>query len=86
MEKKEMTKKEKLLFLASTVGSIAVIVLASLQALNIWPIAANLYLPIAGLVLLAQAELNREKNYSVSKICMWCAVAIFALLMINLIL
>lgn len=86
MEKKELTAKEKILFGATTVGSIAVLVLASLQALNVWQAAYNLYLPVTGLVLLCQTELNKEKNPQLSRICMICAIIIFAILALNLIL
>ena len=86
LEKKELTTKEKLLFAASTVGSIAVLVLASMQALGTWDFAYNLYMPVAGLVLLCQTELNKERSPQVSKICMISAVIIFAVLALNIIL
>lgn len=81
-----MNKKERILFAASTVGTILVIILASAQILGIMTWASNLYMPIIGLVLLCQTELNKDKNSSVSKICMVSAVIIFAVLLLNLIL
>jgi len=86
MEKKEMSVKNKALFIASTVGVVIAVVLLGLQSLNIWPAAHHLYLPIAGLALLAQAEVNKENNSSISTFCMVGALVIFALLMLNLIL
>jgi len=86
MEKKQLSTKEKILFGLSTAGTIVTIVLASLQTLNIWPQGRNLYLPMMGLVLLCQVELNKEKSPSVSKVCMVCAIVIFAVLMLNIIL
>ena len=86
MEKTPLTLKEKLLFGASTAGTVAVLVLTTMQVLGIWQGAADLYLPVTGLVLLCQTELNKEKNPSVSKVCMISAILIFAVLALNIIL
>ncbi len=81
-----MSTKNKVLFIASTVGSVIALVLLGLQALNYWPAAHHLYLPVAGLVMLAQAELNKDNNSSLSRICMIGALIIFGILLLNLVL
>ena len=62
----EMQIYEKISFILGSICSVSVIVLASLQLLEIWEKAINIFEPLLGVLMVTQGVLQWRKNKKVA--------------------
>ena len=82
----KMTTQDWIINVLIIALSVAVIVLAALQLLDIWEDSINVYEPLIGIVLLLQAIYHWKKNRSVAIISQCAAGFIFACAIVILVL
>lgn len=78
---KESSSSKKIIAIISMILSIAVIVLAVLQVLNIWTKSIVFLIPLLCIENMCQAVLLWDKNRKTAYICLGCSVIIILCLM-----
>lgn len=76
--RKDTTLTYKIVNVISIVSSIAVLTLAIMQIFDIWAQAANLYVPMLGVVMLCKAYTEWHKDRKIAYISLGVAVFVFA--------
>lgn len=64
----------KIASISSIIVSIAIIVLAVIQLVDLWPDAGYVYVPLMGIHLLLQAYVQWEPNRKIARWNLWAAV------------
>lgn len=70
-------KKEKVLFIVSSICSISIIILVCMQFLGGWENATNLYQPLLGVLMLIQTIQNWKKSKVVAIMSLCATIFIF---------
>ncbi len=73
----EMKMYEKISFILGSICSVSVIMLGSLQLLNIWGKAINIFEPLLGVLMVTQGVLQWRKNKTVAVFSLCVAIFIF---------
>ncbi|WPC42755.1 hypothetical protein [Clostridium sp. JS66] len=71
---------EKVLYVLSSICSISIIILASIQILGVWKTEINVVEPLLGVLMLIQTIQNWKKNKPVARISLCAAIIIFGCL------
>lgn len=75
---KDTSLLHKVVTIASIGISVSVVVLAVLQLLDVWDLAANVYVPLMGALMLCQAYTQWRSSRTVAYFSIGAAVFIFA--------
>ena len=76
--RKDTSLTYKIVNVISIVSSITVLTLAILQIFDIWTQAANLYVPMLGVVMLCKAYTEWHKDRKIAYISLGVAAFVFA--------
>ena len=74
---KKLPAKDRTLTVLGLIISVAVIVLAALQLLNVWDKAINVFEPLLGVLMIIQAIQNWNRSRKVAVLCLVAAAVIF---------